>query len=166
MRGCLTTLGVIALIVVPLFFVMRACNLQGIGHDTPEGAVKGFYEGLAKSAVNSEEYIHPEIRDTDIGRAILDLYDPKQLQFSGQFRLYGHRRAQKMGTVTLETMDTINSSETSATIHVSGTFGLYTDLSTVMLKFGPYSIDDTVYLVRKEGEWFIREIKVHSDWSK
>jgi len=133
---------------------------RGIGYDTPEAAVKGFYMGLRFG--NAEKYVDPEIRDTPEGRALLDLYDPTQ--FSGYFGVYGRQHAGKIDRVTLETADTLSQTETRATLRVSGTFGAVSDLGTVLLQFGSYTIDDTVYLIRREERWFLGDIEVHSGW--
>ena len=158
MRGCLIALAVIALIFGGIYLFTH----WGIGYDTPEAAVKGFYKGLQFG--NAEEHISPEIRDIPEGRAILDLYDPAQ--FSGHFRLYGYRHASKIDEVNLKTVDTVNQTETAATLRVSGTFEPVADLGTTLLKFGSHTIDDTVCLVKIEERWFVRDIEVHSAWLK
>lgn len=152
----------ILVVVFACLFKIYLETHRGIGYDTPEAAVRGFYMGLKFG--NAEKFIDPGIRDTPDGRAILDLYDPTQ--FGGHFRLYGYETAGKIDEVYLETIETINQTETRATLRVSGTFGAVADLGTALLKFGSYGIDDTVYLVKIEERWFVSDIEVHSAWSK
>ena len=156
--GCLVPLVVCALCL----YGIRLETHRGIGYDTPEAAVRGFYKGLQFG--NAEEFIDPGIRDAPEGTAILDLYDPTQ--FSGHFELYGDRHAGKIDKVDLGTIDTVSQTQTTATLRVSGTFEPVADLGTALLKFGDHAIDDTVYLVKMEERWFVRDIEIHSAWFK